>query len=244
MSITYKAVRIIIIDRGDEKLLKRKVCSYAMIGILTIGSGFSGATILNQDHSHVRQIASSNIDSSYENKLQEIEAELKANGFTLPNENMSREEFHNSLDDATKQQMKIIAEKLMKELNPQNLSKEEALELRKQRLNIPEKENRTEKFANFDQNVKESAKSIIENALQGNITIDQAVDELTSLGISLTDDDIQRLNFFLNGDNRENIKELYNKFQNGEITRNLSIDDVTKQRINLTDEEDNNNSEK
>ncbi|WP_405099296.1 hypothetical protein [Oceanobacillus sp. FSL H7-0719] len=208
-----------------------------MAGVLTVGIGGTAASIYampSQDNDNLRQ--SANDDISPQIQIQEIKDMLEAQGITLPGEDMDKDEFlAASIDAATKKELEEITD----HLKAKKLSSDEALELRKQRISLPEKENKTDKFVHIDEKVKTLAKDILEKIWDGTMIVDESVAELTKLGVTLTDQEIRDLHTFFNRETSAEMIDFYNKHKEDKITRDEAREKIMKRRISLPDHEEN-----
>lgn len=216
-------------------MFKRKVISYAIVGVLTVGVAGMGTSIFamtSQDNDSSEQ--SAKVISS-KDRIQEIKEELKAQGITLPDEDMDKDEYLANLDAATKKKLEEFA----KNLKAEKLSSDEALELRKQRISPSNKEKKTEQFMNVDDEAKTLVKEILEKTWNGDITVDEAVAELAALEINLTDQQIQDLQTYFNSEISSETKDNYNNLKEGKITGNKAREEITKRRISSPDNVEN-----
>lgn len=216
-------------------MFKRKVISYAIVGVLTVGVAGMGTSIFamtSQDNDSSEQ--SAKVISSKE-RIQEIKEELKAQGITLPDEGMDKDEYLANLDADTKKKLEEFA----KNLKAEKLSSDEALELRKQRISPSNKEKKTEQFMNVDDEAKTLVKEILEKTWNGDITVDEAVAELAALEINLTDQQIQDLQTYFNSEISSETKDNYNNLKEGKITGNKAREEITKRRISSPDNVEN-----
>lgn len=216
-------------------MFKRKVISYAIVGVLTVGVAGMGTSIFamtsqNNDSSE----RSTKVISSHD-RIEEIKDELKAQGITLPDEDMDRDEYLANLDAATKKRLEEFA----KDLKAEDLSSEEALELRKQRISSSNKANKTEQLMNVDDEGKTLVKEILEKTWNGDITVDEAVAGLEALEINLTDQQIRDLQTYFNSEISAETKDIYNKLKEGKISEDEAREEITKRRISSPDNEEN-----
>jgi uncharacterized caspase-like protein len=165
---------------------KRKLLGCVLTGALSVGiiggMGASAFATATQENDKAKQSANDSTDTITQERIQKILDELQALGLTPPGK-MDKDAYLATLDAATKAKLEEIAG----ELKSKKLTSEEALEIRKQRINLPKQEKKTEKFTNIDEETKAKAKEIWEKVIDGTLSKDEAIAELEKLGVPLPD---------------------------------------------------------
>lgn len=163
---------------------KKKLIGCILTGVLSVGivggMGVSAFAAATQENDKVKQSAKDVSDTLTQERIQKIKDELKALKITFPEE-VDKDVFLANLDPATKEKLEAIAEQLKRN----KLTSGEALEIRKQRINLPKQEKGTEKFTNIDAETRTKAKEILEKVIAGAMTNDEAITQLEKLGIPL-----------------------------------------------------------
>lgn len=221
---------------GGEKMIKRKVFSYTVAGLLAVGIGGTGATIFamnNQQDDTDDQ--SEEVKAEVSSEFQQIKDELESQGILIPDENMDPEEFLKNLDPTTMEKIDEISVSL--KAKAESVSPEEVLELRKQRINLPEKESKN-KFVDIDEETKDLARDLFQQVLNGSLTLDAATAELSKHGISFSEQEISVLQNYLNSEDFAETNEIYNNLQEGKISEEEAREEIMKRRINNESKED------
>ncbi len=211
---------------------KKKFIGYVMSGVFTAGIiGGMGASTLaftSEDNVEVKKTENVLSTKATQDRFQKIIEELNALGITPPSEKMDREVYLASLDDATKEKIKAIKESL----KVNKLTPDEARELRKQRINLPNQDKNAGKFANIDEDTNTKAKEIIQKLLARIITKEEAIASLKALGIPLTE--LEAMNKSLEtvvSRTKSEIDAINKKLEEGTITKEEAALEIRKLRV-------------
>lgn len=197
---------------------RKKLIGYVMSGVLSVGivggMGASALAITSQETNE---------------NTQKIKDELKALGITPPSSEVDKDAFLANLDEATKDKIKAIKGNL----KANTLSRDEAMELRKQRINLSKQDKNTDKFANVDVEARAKAKEIGEMLKAGTITKEEAFAILNKLGISLPNiEGLNNLPTHLEGGTKAKVEAITKKLEEGTITKAEAAIEIRKLRVN------------
>ncbi|MGN7403313.1 hypothetical protein ACTHO0_26030 [Cytobacillus praedii] len=209
----------------------KKLIGCVLTGVLSMGivggMGVSAFATTTHENSKAKQSAEYVTNTLSQEDIQKIRDELKALGLTVPDQ-VDKNEYLANLDAATKEKLEAIAEKL----KTQRLTSEEALELRKQRINLPKQENATDKFINIDAVTRAKAKEILEKVLAGTMTKDVAISELEKLGVPLPNlEELRSLLDHSDAETMAKVEAIYKKLKEGTITKEESSLEIRKLRV-------------
>lgn len=195
-----------------------------MTGVLSIGIvGGMGASAF--------ATTTTNSDKGKQEKFEKIRDELKALGITFPIQEVSDLE---NLDEVTKEKFKEIGA----QIKNKKLSSEDALEVRKQRINLSKQDEKAKIFADLDEDTSVKAMEIMDKLKAGAITRDVAITELKKLGVNLPNlGDSPDPFAHLDGETKANADEILRKLKEGTITKEEAGLEIRKLRIKLPEQE-------
>jgi hypothetical protein len=209
----------------------KKLISCVLTGVLSFGivGGLGASTFANTalENKKAKQPADYVTNALSQENIQKIRDELKALGPTAPDQ-VDKEEYLSRLDAATKEKLEAIAEKL----KTQKLTSEEALELRKQRINLPKQEKANDNFTNIDAETRAKAKEILDKVMVGTMTKDEAISELGKLGVPLPNlEELRSMLDHSDAETRAKVEAINKKVKEGTITKEESSLEIRKLRI-------------
>lgn len=205
---------------------KKKLIGCFLAGVFSVGLiggvGASGFATTTQENDKVKYPPDYLTDTITQERLQKIKDELHALRITLSDQ---LDKDLTNLDAETKEKLEEIAGKL----KTKKLTSEEALEIRKLRINHPKQEKRAEKFMDIDAETKARAKEILEKAMTGSLTKDEAISELEKLGISLPN--LDTLTHLDSSEAKAEAEAIYKRVEEGTITKEEAALEIRKLRI-------------
>ncbi|WP_062353051.1 hypothetical protein [Bacillus kwashiorkori] len=135
-----------------------------LIGILSIGiASATGATAIAMNSKE--SMSKMSLENDY--SMQEFVNKLDKTDVTS-NIDLEKKE---TLDSITTQAKSL------------KLTKEESLELRKQRIALPAKEKKTDTFKNIEDNAKEKIREVVQQVIAGTISKEKAINQLQKLNL-------------------------------------------------------------